>query len=294
MYRVSVIITTYKRPLKILKRAIDSVANQIYEDIEIIVVNDNPSDIVMSNKIKELLSKYNNTYYLSYETNHGANYARNYGIKYSTGEYIAFLDDDDEWLPDKLKIQVKSINENKQIGLVYGTFYYFINNKKTIKKLIKVDNKNKLSKIAESNFIGSTSFPLFRKEVFTTVGMFDDLMPSCQEYELYIRILQKFDLSYVEEPLGIYYINENSTFRGNNLKYIQGDMKILSKHKNFFKRYRKEFNIHLNNMALYLLRQRNYSYYIKYKLYAIKEKFFSLYNFTAFVIIHNIYFNRIK
>lgn len=294
MEKVSVIITTYKRPLKILKRSLDSVINQTYENIEIIIVNDNPSDKAMNYRIKELLSRYDNVNYLSYEINRGANYARNYGIKYATGKYIAFLDDDDEWLPKKIEMQVKKLKENKQIGIVYGTFYCFNENKRTIKQLVKVDNKNKLSKIVESNFIGSTSFPLFRKEVFEVIGMFDESMPSCQEYELYIRILQKFDISYIEEPLGIYYISNDSTFKNNDLKYINGDMKIISKHINFFKNHKKEFNIHLNNMALYFLRRKKFNYYIKYKYYAIKEKIFSSYNFTVIQIIRTIYFRKIN
>ena len=102
--KVSCIVTTYERPIEILKKAIMSIVKQTYYNFEILIVNDSPKNIELSNKIKYLVKQIKDEYcieitYLSYEKNMGANYARNYGIKFSSGEYIAFLDDDDEWLP---------------------------------------------------------------------------------------------------------------------------------------------------------------------------------------------------
>lgn len=112
--------------------------------------------------------------------NMGANYARNYGIKFSSGEYIAFLDDDDEWLPEKLEIQVPLMDDN--VAIVYSNFLICDNGKYHKNNLIEVTNKNKIEKILETNFIGSTSFPLLNKKLLLDVGGFDDQLKSCQEY----------------------------------------------------------------------------------------------------------------
>lgn len=148
--KVSCIVTTYERPIEILKKAIMSIVKQTYDNYEILIVNDSPKNIELSNKIKHLVKLIKNEYcieitYLSYEKNMGANYARNYGIKFSNGEYVAFLDDDDEWLPEKLEIQVPLMDDN--VAIVYSNFLICDNGKYHKNNLIEVTNKNKIEKI---------------------------------------------------------------------------------------------------------------------------------------------------
>ena len=116
---ISCIITTYNRPIEVLKRAIDSVINQTYSNIELLVVNDYPENIELSNNIYKLIKSYNNKSikYIVLEKNSGACFARNRGANESKGEFLAFLDDDDEWLPNKLNDQKKLFNHD-MIGIV--------------------------------------------------------------------------------------------------------------------------------------------------------------------------------
>lgn len=105
---VDVVITTYRRPIEIIKRALDSVLNQTYEKIQIAIVNDYPEDKSMAESIRSFIDEYNDSKirYYSYEKNMGACYARNFGARHLNGEFIAFLDDDDEWLPEKIEKQL--------------------------------------------------------------------------------------------------------------------------------------------------------------------------------------------
>lgn len=105
---VSVIIPTYKRTFAMLSRAIKSVLSQSHKNIEIIVVDDSPSSFIDKDSIKRQVEKIpdDRIIYIQHESNQGACVARNTGIKNAKGDYVAFLDDDDEWLPDKLKLQL--------------------------------------------------------------------------------------------------------------------------------------------------------------------------------------------
>ena len=99
---ISCVITTYKREPEVLKKAVDSILSQSYKDIEIIVVNDAPEDSELSNRLYKMLSEYDFPInYIVHESNKGACEARNTVIKNSNGEYIAFLDDDDELEKEK-------------------------------------------------------------------------------------------------------------------------------------------------------------------------------------------------
>ena len=120
MVEISVVIITYKRPLEVLERAIKSVLNQSFKNIELLVVNDAPEEKELSIEIAKMIGCLNDSRvrYLTYDKNRGSNYARNFGLKNSVGRYIAYLDDDDEWLPIKLEKQFETIVKNPDIALV--------------------------------------------------------------------------------------------------------------------------------------------------------------------------------
>ena len=122
---VSVIIPTYKRSDYLL-RAIDSVLRQTYAPIEIIVVDDNEGNNEFREATKKNLQHYITSaaiQYLEHENNKGLPAARNTGIRLAKGDYVAFLDDDDEFLPEKIGLQVACFQRNNpSVGLVYGSF----------------------------------------------------------------------------------------------------------------------------------------------------------------------------
>jgi len=130
---VSVIVATYNRA-NFIDRAIKSILNQIYQDFEIIIVDDGSSDnteeIIKGYKDKRII-------YIKHKKNQGISTARNTGIKRAKGEYIAFLDSDDEWFPEKLERQVVLLqNESSEVGVVYSDLRYIDENGKDMNKLL--------------------------------------------------------------------------------------------------------------------------------------------------------------
>lgn len=112
--KVSVIIPTYNRA-EFISDAIESVLNQTFEDYEIIIVDDGSTD-----NTKQIVQSYTSKVKYYYQEQSGVSSARNYGIKAATGEYIAFLDSDDQFLPQKLEKQVEVLENNPRIGIVYS------------------------------------------------------------------------------------------------------------------------------------------------------------------------------
>ena len=228
---VSVIITTYKRPLALVQRAVDSVIKQTWDNMEIILVDDNTDEDMLTLNLKRLEQLYpdENLRYVSYEGNRGACYARNYGLGLAVGKYIAYLDDDDEWIPEKIEKQVKQI-ENSEAALIYCS------------ALIKNDTTGRLSRWNEckhrgcvysdlimKNFIGSTSFPLLDKDCVIKVGGFDVDMQSAQDYDLWLRLCKEYKVDYVNEALGIYHVHDGEQITSNPAKKISGLSRLNEK-----------------------------------------------------------------
>ena len=119
MSEVSAVITTYKRAPELLERAILSILAQTYPIKELIVVDDSPADYSLRASVAETVGKYadRGVRYIQHPANMGVSVARNTGASNCTGEFIAFLDDDDEWMPEKIEKQLKKASDN--VALVY-------------------------------------------------------------------------------------------------------------------------------------------------------------------------------
>lgn len=195
---VSVIIPVYNRE-NTIQRAVDSVLNQTYTDIEVLVIDDGSTD----NSV-QMLDKYKNddrVKVFCQKTNQGANAARNRGIMEAKGEYIAFHDSDDEWLPEKLEKQLKHMEE----GNFDVSFCAFKRHYDEAVQIIpdisqKLSSKEIREKLKKGNIIGTPTLVIHRK-VIQTVGMFDEEMPRLQDYEFVIRIAGKFEICFVNEAL---------------------------------------------------------------------------------------------
>lgn len=247
---ISCIITTYKREPEILKRAIDSIKAQTYKDVEIIIVNDAPEEIELAKKIKAFIHEYDSEIkYIEHEKNMGACVARNTGISNSRGEYIAFLDDDDEWLSCKLEKQYNKIKSDNS-SLVFSP-YYSVDQYGTSKiinyDLDSIPGKNYFEKLLCFNYIGSTSFPLLRKSSVEEVGGFNLGLKSSQDHELWLKIAKKYEISYISEPLVKYYYSDSAITRSIDNR-IQGHEYI---HKEFESEYRNNsFILHYRYLFL--------------------------------------------
>ena len=192
---VSVIITTYGRSGDLIFESINSVRSQTYKNIEIIVVDDNGYGTENQRNNEKLFLKEKDIRYIANQKNSGAQVSRNAGILASKGAYIACLDDDDIWVPEKIEKQV-ALMEEEALGLVFCNGYRFYNNDLNDKKPYQFnfisDRILDFNTELRSDHIGSTSIPLMRKECLAQTGLFDVDMPARQDYEMWLRFCRYF------------------------------------------------------------------------------------------------------
>lgn len=201
---ISVIIPAYNRE-KTIEDSIRSVLDQTYEDIEIIIVDDASTD-----RTEEIVKGINDkriVYYKLFE-NGGACVARNMGIDLARGEYIAFQDSDDKWLPHKLESQLKVINQ-KAADVIFCSMRRHKNNKEeTIPSKSLSSGFISYNKFLEGS-IASTQTILGKSECFKIVK-FDENLPRLQDWDLILRLATKFKVFYQDEVLvDVYYQNES-------------------------------------------------------------------------------------
>ena len=231
---ISVIVTTCNRNQEILKRALDSVVAQTYQPIELIVIIDQPS---MAEEIEAFLSRCYGTMVIVHanEEQMGACYSRNIGIKLAKGEYIAFLDDDDEWLPEKLEKQSKKMLPG--VSLVYSDYEVkadHINVKHATDR--EFPRGNVLKSLLASNFIGGSSVPLLRAETLKACGGFDITFPSCQDYDVWVRMAMRGKVECVKEILSYYYVSPDSITNVFERR-MQGWERMMIKYGDYYAKY---------------------------------------------------------
>ena len=202
--KVSVIIPAYNMAdLTLL--TVKSVLNQTYENIEIIVVDDGSKD-----ETREVLKEVEEKIKYVYKENGGASSARNLGIINATGEYIALLDCDDLYLPEKIEKAVKALDNDPQIGFVH-TGAYFINSEGYQVKEYHPKNKkregNIFSKLLRGNYICNSTV-VARRECFEKCGTFDETIFVPADWDMWLRISAQYNAGYIDEPLTIYRIPE--------------------------------------------------------------------------------------
>lgn len=279
---ISCIVTTYKRPVSVLKRAVDSVMKQTYSNIEVIVVNDAPEDEKLSDEIREMLNGYDKEIqYLVSEKSMGPCGARNLGLKQAKGEYVAFLDDDDEWLPQKLEIQMTYMKK-EDVALVYSS-HYFVTAKGKRRKIEeplagKGMKGEEFKYLLRANFIGSTSSPLIRKQAVEAVGGFDRSLKSSQDHDLWLQIAREYRICYLKEPLVILYYSKDAISRSKK-RVLQGYECLLNKYALYYESDKSTYNYRLNYLALYCISLGYGREFLHYWGRAIRVKGFSVYNF---------------
>jgi len=205
--KVSVIIPTYNRP-DLLFRAIESVLDQTYASLECIVVDDgSPAD---SSSVVEKFGD-DRLRYFEHETNQGASAARNTGIQHARGEYIAFLDDDDEWLPTKLDKQVEFFfKQSDDIGLIYTWMNYRKQSGELIRAYTPIHSGYIFPHVLDGQRIGSCSTLMMRTEVARQVDGFDENLPRGNDGDFIRRVSRVYKVDFVPEILVNYYVEHGS------------------------------------------------------------------------------------
>ena len=269
MELVSVIITTYNRNDK-FERALKSVLNQNYPNIEIIIVNDYPGDDYELVKIINKYSKLTNfkIKYKKNDVNLGAPLSRNEGIKETKGKYSCFLDDDDVFLPLKISEQVKYIKKsNTDFCYVFSKIYRNGKLRKIVENRILEDDQ--LSQAVTKTF-GGTSSLLFKREVLENVNGFLKI-PCGQEWELECRcILNGYKMGYVDKVLLYTYENSNELSITNSKN--ERKIKELYKYKFFY--CNKISNMEIRDK---IARKLNIEYRIQKIFYSDKKNNILLY-----------------
>ena len=193
---VSVIIPTYGGT-EFLSRCVDSVLSQTYKNIEIIVVDDNGLGSPNQKETATIMERYksmSNVKYVCHEVNINGSAARNTGVKTSNGEYIALLDDDDVFLPDKIKRQVELLSSlSLDYGAVYCSHETFLDGSKVGEEHALMDGKILYEYMLHKVEIASSSI-MVRRNVWEELGGFDESFKRHQDWEFIIRLLNKYSI----------------------------------------------------------------------------------------------------
>ncbi len=230
---VSVLITTHNRS-DLLKRAIESALHQTYKTLEVIVIDDGSTDNT-EEVVNEYLKQYDNLKYLKHSEAKGANVARNNGIRHAQGKYIAGLDDDDEFDDKYIETLVNAYDDN--YACVVAGARLVTDSKTTLltrKNIISLDD------LLYFNDIGNQV--LVTKKNLLEAGLFDEAMPACQDYDMWVRLLSTCGPAKgVNLPLQIMHQDHNKNrISIKSHKKFRGHFMVYKKYKNQMNRQQKK------------------------------------------------------
>ncbi len=207
MPKVSVIIPTYNS-IAYLPDAVGSALGQTFTDLEIIIINDGSSD----HTNEWVLQQSDPRLILISQENQGKSAARNAGIARARGEYLSFLDADDCWEPTKVEKQAHCLDSNPNIGLVYTWTALADENCQPTGRIIRSNAAGNIWKeLVQRNILACGSTPMIRKDCFETVGEFAHDLLLAQDWDMWIRIADRYPFAVIKEPLVRYRQHPNNT-----------------------------------------------------------------------------------
>jgi glycosyltransferase involved in cell wall biosynthesis len=255
MPTVSIVVPTYNRPA-LLKKAIQSILAQTFQDFEVIVVDDG-----LKERAQSVIESFNDSRikYIAHLEERGGSAARNTGIKATQGEFTAFLDDDDEWLPEKLTIQMLEFkNTLEDVGFCFSGVENILKDKILMTHVPSgIDNYHIRALSYLKGFLTVTL--IIKRKVFDVVGFFDEKFPSHQEADLMIRITEKFKGLGIDKPLVKVNMISSSNQVGQNIeKSIAGRELILEKYRSEFSKLPHAYGMHYFQLGLWHRQIKNY------------------------------------
>ncbi|MDG5818588.1 glycosyltransferase family 2 protein [Natronococcus sp. A-GB7] len=197
MATVSVVIPTYERPA-FLEGAIETALDQTYDDLEVIVVDDGSETAYVGRIVDDYPDR---VVGIEHEENRGLSAARNTGIDRASGEYVAFLDDDDRWDETKIERQVRCVDSSDDVGLVTCLSVSVTPDGEVIHVERDVPSGDLSDAMLRKNLIGSPSRVLVRRTALEEIGGFDENLPTKQDWDLYIRLCQRWHVGAVDDHL---------------------------------------------------------------------------------------------
>jgi len=196
---ISVIIPTHNRA-HLLPRALDSVLNQTKRAEEIVIVDDgstdDTSDLIQSN-YPEVITLH--------QSNRGVSAARNRGIREASGEWLAFLDSDDEWLADKLERQMAALGEHPETKVCHTDEIWIRCGRRVNPMKKHAKHGGWIFRKCLALCCISPSSVLIHRSVFSDVGQFDESLPACEDYDLWLRVTARYPVLYLPEKLLVKY-----------------------------------------------------------------------------------------
>lgn len=271
---VSVVIPSYHRTVNTLSRAVKSVWRQKYPILEIIVVDDNRDDPALSNAIKAFCFDHQLKYILSGGI--GGSGARNCGIDAASGKYIAFLDDDDEWLPDKLSVQM-ALFTSPCIGLVYSRGYTVTTKTDgTVSQEFYSTDRYYKAEVSYrdlliKNYIGTTTQIIVRRDILQKLGGFDESLPSRQDYDLCLRVAREYCCVGADQYLFIHYLHNGGQITADPHRNMVGYQMLLHKYRNDIRRVKDAYRGFCYRIARCARIDRSYAIFAKYVLLALLD-----------------------
>ena len=267
---VSIIIPTYNG-YDNLARAVDSCLKQTYQNIEVFVVDDNGEGTENQIKTQEVMEKYkdcSNVNYLVHPKNINGSAARNTGIKASSGEYIAFLDDDDEYLPENLEKHIQVLaNKPGDYAMSYCGKKLITSNPKPEIIMPPYDGDILFDFLCSKMRIGS-SFMVVRRSAVEEVNGFDESFRRHQDWEFIVRILDKYKIAKVDN-IGLVKYNLGRNVARSPEKFEENRMYYLNKMEYIIKKFDKKqqvkiYNNHYFQIAKEYLRAKKFKQYFKW------------------------------
>ena len=228
--KISVVMPSYGTSYDIVKRSLDSIKKQTFQAFEIIVVDDNDDDDfrLVSRKLAREFSE--SVIFLFNEKNSGANFSRNKGILAAHGEFVAFLDSDDEWPRNYLEEVQKTIKEK---GAQFVTTNYQVVHEEGV--LPPVFNRNEFVsgdvsyKELYQDLIGPTSTVVISKKIIVDAGLFDESLPARQDYDMWLRVTKMVPVYYNYSPCVKVFRVGRKTISSSYKRNVLGTQKVLSK-----------------------------------------------------------------
>jgi glycosyltransferase involved in cell wall biosynthesis len=218
---VSVIIPNYNYA-HYLRETLDSVFAQTYPEIEIIVVDDGSSD-----GSREILESFGARIVSIFQKNKGVAAARNNGVGASSGEYVAFLDADDAWLPQKIEKQVEKLSQNTKLGLVHvGVEEVDAELRPLVRRLEGVEGNvaPTLLMLKREGVLGGGSGLMVPRRVFDEIGGFDERLSTSADWDLQYRVSERYGIGFVPEILLKYRVHGSNMHA--NVGALEHDMKL--------------------------------------------------------------------
>ena len=263
---VSVVLPTHNR-VELLAGAVESVLSQTEQRFELIVVDDGSRDATPE-YLAALTSRDRRARSIRMETSRGGGAARNEGIRLSEGDWVAFLDDDDRWLPTKLEKQLSALRAHP-MAVAASCSYERVSSSR--KRKVAVPSSVDLTDLFESNVLGGASLCLGSAQALRSIAGFDTRLASGQDLDLWVRLRQLGEIVVCREPLVLYHAHEGPRITNNMFSQYAGARQFYFKHRHLMDAALRRHRIAYSSFLMSRQNQRSLYRRIRFLLIAIRN-----------------------